>query len=477
MLVRLHLKNFKTHRDAEIELAPLTLVLGANGAGKSNMFDALRFLKAIGDGTSIRDAIEGHASPALITPSIPGIRGGVSEVTTFGSGSTVFSIQVSMAVAGDLLEYQVAVDASKFVVVREELRSKRHPGLYVFSTHPDQNAPEQDLESPVIYAQFHKSSPGRNPKRQFSRYEFVISQFKERKAESRLNEAVADLARAELASIRPLELRPEVLRAYSSLGAGELGEHGENFAAIVERLAWEANAAETRREHSKRLLNGLRTSRERLRAGRDERHVAQAIEPLDNQIATLEAELQMLGGAEGTSEAEQRRNSINGWLSQLTPRAVQEVLVQRAPTGEGIVAFIEDGHSEPVSARSLSDGTLRMAALAFVTLSSSGRRTLVVEELENGINPARLSLLIRMLERSVAESSDVQIIASTHSPGILDYASTETAGDAVVIGWDTAAMCSHPVRLRDLPALSSARKDVTLGELQAEGWLQFAADV
>jgi hypothetical protein len=70
----------------------------------------------------------------------------------------------------------------------------------------------------------------------------------------------------------------------------------------------------------------------------------------------------------------------------------------------------------------------------------------------------------------------VQIVASTHSPGLLDYAEPEVATNAVVIGWDLASRCSHPVRVGDIGALDSVRDSATLGELQAEGWLQLAAD-
>ena len=44
------------------------------------------------------------------------------------------------------------------------------------------------------------------------------------------------MVRAELRAISPLELRPEVLRTYSTRGNAILGEHGENFAGAVADL-------------------------------------------------------------------------------------------------------------------------------------------------------------------------------------------------------------------------------------------------
>jgi AAA15 family ATPase/GTPase len=50
MLERLKLRNFKSFREASVPLGPLTLVVGTNASGKSNLRDALRFLHGIGQG-------------------------------------------------------------------------------------------------------------------------------------------------------------------------------------------------------------------------------------------------------------------------------------------------------------------------------------------------------------------------------------------------------------------------------------------
>ena len=47
MISRIAIKNFRSLRDVELRPGPLTVLIGANGAGKSNVLDALRFLKKI----------------------------------------------------------------------------------------------------------------------------------------------------------------------------------------------------------------------------------------------------------------------------------------------------------------------------------------------------------------------------------------------------------------------------------------------
>ena len=45
MLTRLRIQGFKNIVDAEVRFGPFTCIAGANGAGKSNLFDAIQFLR------------------------------------------------------------------------------------------------------------------------------------------------------------------------------------------------------------------------------------------------------------------------------------------------------------------------------------------------------------------------------------------------------------------------------------------------
>src|SRR5579863_138898 len=126
MIQQLTLQNFKTFRNATIHFGPVSIVLGANGAGKSNLFDAFRFLKAIGDGRSVRDAIEGHISPSDTITASAGIRGGNSGVTHFLDNSGEFQLDVGIRVGVQRFKYSVRVDAIHYRVVQEELTSSTH---------------------------------------------------------------------------------------------------------------------------------------------------------------------------------------------------------------------------------------------------------------------------------------------------------------------------------------------------------------
>ena len=59
MLTSLRLRNFKNFADETLRMGPLTVLVGANASGKSNVRDAFRFLHGIGRGYRLADIIGG----------------------------------------------------------------------------------------------------------------------------------------------------------------------------------------------------------------------------------------------------------------------------------------------------------------------------------------------------------------------------------------------------------------------------------
>ncbi len=56
MLTRLRVQGFKSLIDAEVRFGPFTCIAGANGAGKSNLFDAILFLRDLADHSIVEAA-------------------------------------------------------------------------------------------------------------------------------------------------------------------------------------------------------------------------------------------------------------------------------------------------------------------------------------------------------------------------------------------------------------------------------------
>lgn len=59
MFTSLRLVDFKNFRDETLHMGPLTVIVGANASGKSNLRDAFRFLHGIGRGYTLGEIIGG----------------------------------------------------------------------------------------------------------------------------------------------------------------------------------------------------------------------------------------------------------------------------------------------------------------------------------------------------------------------------------------------------------------------------------
>ena len=93
---RVVLRDYKSIRECDVTLGPLTLLVGLNGSGKSNFLDALRF---VSDAlrTNLRNAVEQRGEVGQI------IRRGKDECKGF-------SIELTVALSGDRTgEFSVTV--------------------------------------------------------------------------------------------------------------------------------------------------------------------------------------------------------------------------------------------------------------------------------------------------------------------------------------------------------------------------------
>jgi predicted ATPase len=109
MLTKLAVSGYRSLRDVKLALGPVTLVTGANGAGKSNLYKALRLLADVAQGNIIRSlAYEGGlsstlwAGPETIAASVR--RGDYPVQGTVRKGP----ISLKLGFAGD--DYGYAID-------------------------------------------------------------------------------------------------------------------------------------------------------------------------------------------------------------------------------------------------------------------------------------------------------------------------------------------------------------------------------
>jgi predicted ATP-dependent endonuclease of OLD family len=73
MIKSLRLENWKSFSEAIQYIDPVTILIGTNASGKSNLLDALELLRRIGSGADVDDAVNGSGV-------LSGLRGGASSI-------------------------------------------------------------------------------------------------------------------------------------------------------------------------------------------------------------------------------------------------------------------------------------------------------------------------------------------------------------------------------------------------------------
>ncbi len=126
-----------------------------------------------------------------------------------------------------------------------------------------------------------------------------------------------------------------------------------------------------------------------------------------------------------------------------------------------------------ISARSLSDGTLRFLGLLVALLTSPPGTLMVLEEPDVGLHPSRIRLLAELFEH-LAKKQRIQILAATHSPTLIAHLSDQALGDVVAFGRDRESGCTVCSRLADLPNFEVLRSSRDVAHLISTGWLERA---
>jgi predicted ATPase len=405
MIRRVAAKHFKGIWDAGVTFGPCTLLIGPNGGGKSNIFDAIRFLQGVGNGFTVREILDGKAESAT-QRKWEGLRGGAAEALWRGATPPAprpgtflpelphdaFAVYAALD-DRDEDGYLVAVHPANALVVHE----MAWQGATGFTTGPDLTP--QD----VISARLWRGTKGKPPDWPFAAGVPLLTRIAAappvKGAVGAALSATCRMLAAHLADVQFLDLDVRCLRSYAHPSQKTLGDHGENFAAVAQRLSQEG--------------------------------------------------------------------VLRPWIAELLPDGIRDVRPFSTDLGE-IMFGIEEVSGAHLSARSLSDGTLRFAALATALFSPTRPEVLLIEEIENGLHPSRLHLMVEMLLAAVAERG--QIIATTHSPALLAYWPKDRHDDVLVVTHAEDDGGTRIVPLPQMPGYDQALAGQRLDELQIEGW-------
>jgi hypothetical protein len=144
------------------------------------------------------------------------------------------------------------------------------------------------------------------------------------------------------------------------------------------------------------------------------------------------------------------RPAYLSWLRQLTPMELDDVKVLKGALGEPLFALLSG--EEVIPAPILSDGTLRFAAVAAAFFQLEMPDIILLEEIENGIHPSRLRLLLELL-KSQTRGAGPQVFATTHSPVVLAWLAEEDYKTTFLCRRDEESGASIITPLSEVPHL------------------------
>jgi predicted ATPase len=127
--------------------------------------------------------------------------------------------------------------------------------------------------------------------------------------------------------------------------------------------------------------------------------------------------------------------------------------------------FFEDDKDHTFSTKSISDGTLRFLAIAYIVLigeqiaSAAGFQPLtLIEEPENGLYVGQLKPLVQRISPS---GSSGQFIFTSHSPYFIDLFDNNLTGIHLVKGGSPSSVLSQP----NPDKLGPLLREMSLGEM------------
>lgn len=388
MLTRLEVNGFKTFEDMAIDLAPFTVIIGNNAAGKSNLFDVIQLMASL----ATRD----------VTEATKDMRGEPMELFRRTSGGLAKQITLAAEVLVDPVvrdpwgsEVKLSHTRMRYEITLERREIK--PGIERVLVAHESATPifrKDDLWAERLrpsaafrshYLKYGRQKPWLTTEQKPEGLTFSVHQDgkagRNRPASAAEASILYSITNAEFPHLfalreemrfwRLLQLDPALLRRpVPATASGVLSADGSNLAAVLAHLKAET-ATDIRPQG---VLSDIVAELNNLIPG----------------ITKLEAEL---------------HEASREYRVELTMR-------------DGL----------PFTSRVISDGTLRVLALLTLLHDPRHRGLICFEEPENGVHPARIKQLISRLREMVSHPENIddeefvplsQLLLNSHSPVVL----------------------------------------------------------
>lgn len=384
--------NFKNYAQASINLfANLTLLIGKNGSGKSNLIEGVELLASLAEGKPLHEMVDTSTNNLGATF----IRGGIHSCVKFGKETFSLGFDGSISFLGvqEHFDYRITIAVNPFPRICQEYLTVGTRKIF------SAEAEGTDGMLSVLFDNFARG--GTKPRKNMYGDRSIISRYTEL---TEANEAgdpekklkaiklVASIGRYMQTSF-VFDPSPKLMRDYVRSGQNILLKDASNISAILHNLHYSKEVSkDTEAKHAiDNILDVVRQVPE---------------EPFlsFNFITTLQRD---------------------------------------------VLFGISDG-DRVIDARLISDGTLRIIAVITALESIDKGSRVVIEEFDNGLHPSRAEILIKSI-MEIVQRRKLNVLLSTHNPASLNSLDTDWLENVYICHWDTQNKTSVLTKLLNIP--------------------------
>ena len=218
MITELRLRNWKSFFDATLFIDPITVIIGTNASGKSNIFDALKLLSAL-------------ASPIDIMDIAKNVRGGAEGIIRRGEQMCNLTITMEGDKSSEQLIYEVALafDEQRNIYIKDEslILATTKKNLVMFE-RKELDEMNKSLVSVALYTE------GKHRYQNFSAKTSVLSQIEYVNCVRRIKDSTLTVVN-NLRKIRLSNPIPERMRDFAPLSK-TIAEDASDLAGYLANL-------------------------------------------------------------------------------------------------------------------------------------------------------------------------------------------------------------------------------------------------
>ncbi|PSF38914.1 ATPase [Aphanothece hegewaldii CCALA 016] len=415
MIKQLILQDWKSFHQATLYFDPLTVVIGTNASGKSNLVDALSFLQKLASGQSIEQIW-------------PEIRGGLKWVTRKDKDLINFILKVLVSGENSEEDYLYTLDCgpalndmlsesitlikpnSDINLLKQDLYIDKYSNISLGISAEKDNLESQIEETFYIYEDPpHQCSKLHN---EFSEIDFFgFDNDRHKMLKSFLSMSV-------IKTIFVFNPIPSHMRNYSPLSKN-LESDASNIAGFLSALP-----KEKQQEINNIILKYIKQLPEK-------------------DIQRIWAEPVGILGSDAMLYCEE--------------------------------SWKKNKKSTIIDARAMSDGTLRFLAILTAMLTRPEGSQIVIEEVDNGLHPSRTGLLLKML-REIGQERKIDVLVTTHNPALLDQLDPDFIPFVMVVHRDIETGDSVITPLDEIENLPKLMASGTLGKITTQGLIEDSLD-